>query len=84
MALTEKGLKVIEALQSQGIDSIDKAISAKDIAAATFMLPNGVPGVLTSLNKKGLVDKTEESPRNYFLSDAGKSFDPTKNEDADV
>lgn len=75
MLITEKGSVILGVLQKGGHDSVDNAISAKDIAIGAFMIPGGVPGVLTGLFKKGLVDKTDESPRNYFLTEAGKNFD---------
>lgn len=38
------------------------------------MTPRSVPGVLTSLVNKGLVGKTEDSPRLFFLTDEGRNY----------
>lgn len=73
MALTEKGKKVLEVLKSRNA-SKDAPLSSKDVAAAAFMTPRSVPGVLTSLVNKGLVGKTEDSPRLFFLTDEGRNY----------
>lgn len=73
MALTEKGKKVLEVLKSHDA-SKDAPLSSKDVAAAAFMTPRSVPGVLTSLVNKGLVGKTEDSPRLFFLTDEGRNY----------
>lgn len=73
MALAEKGKKVLEVLKSRNA-SKDFPLSSKDVAAAAFMTPRSVPGVLTSLVNKGLVGKTEDSPRLFFLTDEGRNY----------
>lgn len=72
--LTEKGAKVLIAMKENGLDSVDKAVLSKDIAALAFLLPAGVPGVLTSLARNGLVGKTEDTPKKYFLTQDGVDF----------
>lgn len=72
--LTEKGMQVLKALQEAHINKEEDAVFSKRVAELAFMMPNGVPGVLTSLNKKGLVDKTADTPRKYFLTEQGVNF----------
>lgn len=75
IVLTEKGAKVLGILKDKNVETADQAILAKDIADADFhMSVTSVPGILTGLCKKGLVDKTEDSPRKYFLTEDGKNF----------
>lgn len=74
ITLTEKGTKIIIALQENGVEQVEDALLAKDIAELVFMLPGSVPGVLTSLANKGLVEKTADSPRKYFLTEDGASI----------
>lgn len=73
MKLTEKGAKVLEVLKSRDA-SKTAPLSSKEVAAAAFMTPRSVPGVLTSLVNKGLVGKTEDSPRLFFLTDEGRNY----------
>lgn len=73
MKLTEKGAKVLEVLKSRDA-SKTAPLSSKEVAAAAFMTPRSVPGVLTGLVKKGLVDKTEDTPRLFYLTDEGRNY----------
>ena len=73
MELTEKGLKVLEILQAQGA-SEGSPITSKEVAEKAFLTPRSVPGVLISLYNKGLVGKTEDSPRLFFLTEEGKNY----------
>ena len=73
MKLTEKGAKVLEVLKSRDA-SKTAPLSSKEVAAAAFMTPRSVPGVLISLVNKGLVDKTEDSPRLFYLTDEGRNY----------
>lgn len=75
IVLTEKGSKVLGILKDKDVDSVEKALLAREIAEADFhMQPSSVPGILVGLGKKGLVDKTEDSPRKYFLTETGKNL----------
>ena len=73
MKLTEKGAKVLEVLKSRDA-SETSPLTSKEVAAAAFMTPRSVPGVLTSLVNKGLVAKTEDSPRLFYLTDEGRNY----------
>lgn len=73
--LTEKGTKVVGILQQAGITNVDKALFAKEISDKDFHLsPASVPGILTGLAKKGLIGKTEDSPRKYYLTELGANI----------
>lgn len=74
IVLTEKGSIVLKAMQDNKIDSIESAEFSKGIAEIAFMLPSSVPGVMLSLGRLGLVEKTEDSPKKYFLTESGKNF----------
>lgn len=65
--VSEKGMKVLEALQEAEIFDESTAVLSKEIAEMTMNLPKSVTGILNSLVKKELVGKTEDSPRKYFL-----------------
>lgn len=65
--VSDKGQLILNALADQDVRTVDAAIGSKDISELTGLAPTSVPGVLNSLVKKDLVDKTEDSPRKYFL-----------------
>lgn len=71
--LTEKGSKVMVALVQLNATE-EQPVLSKDVAEKAFLMPNSVPGVLTSLFKKGLVGKTDTSPRQFYLTNDGLNF----------
>lgn len=77
MVLTEKGVKVLEALVKMGATK-DAPVLSKSVAEAAFLMPTSVPGVLTSLVNKGLVGKTDNSPREFYPTEEGLSFASTQ------
>lgn len=69
--LTPNGHKVLAALQKHNIATEDQALFSKGVAELVFMMPSSMSGILGSLYKKGLVEKTSDSPRKYFLTQEG-------------
>lgn len=80
MVLTAKGIQVLDALVKLGALE-DAPVLSRDVAEAAFLMPTSVPGVLTSLVNKGLVGKTDSSPREFYLTAEGLAFDTSVQED---
>ena len=66
IVLTDKGERVMEVLTSRQVKE-HNPMTSKEVAEIAGMNPRSVPGVLTSLYNKGLVGKTEDKPRKFYL-----------------
>lgn len=73
MALTEKGRQLLDVLMDKET-SATNALTSKDIAELTGLPVKSVPGSLNSLVKKGLVNKTDDKPRLFYISDDGLNY----------
>lgn len=74
MALTDKGKLVLGVLVDKDT-SINNTLSSKEVADFAGLGPRSVPGVLTSLVNKGLVGKTEDKPRQFYVTDDGLNYE---------
>lgn len=71
--VTENGAKVLQWMQKQTQEG-EVSFTANVIGNGIFASSRQVVGYVSSLVKKGYVDKTGKSPVSYSLTDKGKEF----------
>ena len=72
MKVTEKGKMILTFLAGE---EEGKFLLGKEISEGLFHLnPKQVTGALTALGRNNLVLKTDDSPRQYAISDEGRKL----------
>ena len=72
MKVTEKGKMILTFLAGEEPNTF---LLGKEISEGLFHLnPKQVTGALTALGRNGLVDKTDDSPRKYSISENGRTL----------
>lgn len=71
--ITENGKAILEYMQS-AIEKFDNNFLSKEIAEGLFTSSRSVSGAMRKLVTDGFVEKSEDSPIIYSLSEKGKDF----------
>ena len=72
--ITENGKAILEYMQG-AVEESDNSFLSKDIAEGMFTSSRSVSGAMRKLVTDGFVDKSEDSPIIYNLTDKGKEFE---------
>lgn len=71
--ITENGKAILEYMQG-AIEEFDNNFLSKEIAEGLFTSSRSVSGAMRKLVADGFVEKSEDSPIIYSLSEKGKDF----------
>lgn len=71
--ITENGKAILEYMQG-AIEEFDNNFLSKEIAEGLFTSSRSVSGAMRKLVTDGFVEKSEDSPIIYSLSEKGKDF----------
>lgn len=69
--LSDSAKKIISYMGERNVSLYEEALPLTIISEGVFLLPRSANGVLGSLVKKDLILKTDNAPREYFLSEKG-------------
>lgn len=73
--ITENGKAIIEYMQETcEREDVNNAYKSRDIAEGMFTSSRSVSGAMRKLVNDGFVDKTDDSPIVYSLTDKGKTY----------
>lgn len=71
--MTENGKNIIEYMQ-ENHEEVHNLFKSKDIAEGMFVSSRSVSGAMRKLVTDGYVDKTDDSPIVYSLTEEGKTY----------